>query len=621
MIPTISNFTITPVNSNSTVNSWGVFVKGFTKMKLNWTAAGTYGSTIDHYVISYNGVVSDVQNGYTSSIFSTSGDVTLYYKAVDTRNKSTQDYSKKFTVYDYIMPQIHVFQASRSQANTQQISIYSLFSASSIGDRNTVTSVKLEYKKSSSSTWVTSSASVTSGGTLTLNGFAEDSSYDLRLSITDTIGNRSQKIIKLGTSAVLLDFRAGGKGFSIGKISEKDAFEVGMKSYFNDSMYMTRGFNIFNTAGTDGKTGWVKIARITIGMTYTNYPIEFTIGRRGCPQLSKLTVMFQNQNTLDPDLHSFTYMGGLLTATIKRAGTGIWDIYVQKTEAYDNIVVADIKTNIAYCDGAKLTITYPNTFTTSSPGGTYATPLLQYDGANLSLMNGKLELGTSQFDFFGSTQIAKSGKITTDGSILAGCGNTYAGLLSSSTNRAYLSLYNNSSGSSENELILYADKTYTRKLAQLSGGASVYNEFEIYASTPHIDFHFAKSSNDYTARIIESTKGVLTAYNSISSSSDERLKQNVTDLPDDYVDFVEQLVPHLYRFKNGSDYLNAGLIAQEVKILEQKFGIEESVLVRGTGEEIKMEDGEAFIDYYSIDYNALTILLLKYVVTKLKSIE
>lgn len=621
MVPSISNISVTPVNSNATVNEWGVFVKGFSKMKINWTASGAYGSKIDHYTISYNGVASDVQNGYTSSILTSSGTSTLYYKAVDTRGRTTQDFSKSITVYDYMMPQITVFQASRQSNNPQTLSLYSIYSISSVGGKNTIKSVVLTYKRSSSSSWLTSAATISNGGTITLSGFSESVSYDLQLSVTDTIGNTSQRVIKVGTSAALLDFRAGGKGFSVGKISEKDAFEVEMKSYLNDSVYMTRGFNIFNTVGTDGTSGWVKVARITIGMSYANYPIEFTIGRRGYPQLSRLTVMFNNQNTTDPTLHSFTYSGGVLTANIKRAGSGIWDIYIKKAEAYDNIVVADVKTNIAYCDEAKLSITYPNTFTTTAPGGTAATELFGYDGVDVTLMGGKLSLGASDFSFFDTAHITQSGKITADGSILAGCSNTYSALLSSASNRAYLALYNNSAASTDNLLILYADRTYLSKTAQLSAGASVYNEFEIFAATPHIDFHFAKSTADYTARIIENAKGALTAYNSISSASDERLKKDIADLPDDYVDFVEQLVPHLYRFKNGSDYLNAGLIAQEVKILEQKFGIEESVLIRGTGEEIKMEDGEAFTDYYSIDYNALLILLLKYTITKIQALE
>ena len=66
--------------------------------------------------------------------------------------------------------------------------------------------------------------------------------------------------------------------------------------------------------------------------------------------------------------------------------------------------------------------------------------------------------------------------------------------------------------------------------------------------------------------------------------------------------------------------MNAGLIAQEVMELEKECGITESVLVRGTGKEIEI-NGEKMTDYYSIDYNALLILLLKYTTNKIQGFE
>ena len=66
--------------------------------------------------------------------------------------------------------------------------------------------------------------------------------------------------------------------------------------------------------------------------------------------------------------------------------------------------------------------------------------------------------------------------------------------------------------------------------------------------------------------------------------------------------------------------MNAGLIAQEVMELEKECGIKESVLVRGTGKEIEV-NGKKMIDYYSIDYNALLILLLKYTTNKIQEME
>ena len=44
---------------------------------------------------------------------------------------------------------------------------------------------------------------------------------------------------------------------------------------------------------------------------------------------------------------------------------------------------------------------------------------------------------------------------------------------------------------------------------QVNGSFTTKGEFEIYGSSPHIDFHFDNSTEDYTSRIIETSAGVL----------------------------------------------------------------------------------------------------------------
>ena len=132
------------------------------------------------------------------------------------------------------------------------------------------------------------------------------------------------------------------------------------------------------------------------------------------------------------------------------------------------------------------------------------------------------------------------------------------------------------------------------------------------AGTPYIDFHFGEKDypgsnlTDYTARLCEESRGIITARNSIVSSSDARLKENVVDIPDVYLQLVERLKPKMFNFI-GSDYKTTGLIAQDVLEIEKELGIMESVLIRGTGE------GD---NYYSLDYNALGVLVLAYLLKK-----
>lgn len=623
MKPSISAFELRPINSNSILQNWNILVKGQSRFSLYWNAAGTYSSSLSYFVISFNGVVSNVGNGYTTGILGFSGNTTLYYKVVDSRGMESETYSYTFTVHDYSSPQISVFTASRLEGSQQSVATYSVYSVSSINGNNSIKSANLYYRKVGVSNWTAYSGSLTSGGTVAIPGFNETFSYEFKLSITDTIGNTAQRTVYVGTASVLLDFRAGGKGFSIGKISEKNAFEVGMLAEFNQKVTLKKGFGIANSAGKNGTSCWVCIAQISIGSTYSNFPLEFTIARRGMPEYSRLTLIFKNENTLDPDVSSFVYSGGYTEAVVRRIDTSTWKLYVNKSEAYDNILLADVKNNWNW-NSNNTVITYPEaTISDSKPvGGIDAIPIIKYDGANLSLLNGSIWISPDYSSIYnGSILLGSTGDIRSKTAIYAGENNTYSSVIGSSTDYGWLALYDRNNKKWLNEIGLYSDKTMFTQMIHATEGVTAYKGFELIADKPYLDFHFGNSSGDYTARIIENTQGTLTAYNSISSASDVRLKKEVAELPESYIKLVENLTPHIYRFINGSDYMNAGLIAQEVIALEKKMGITESVLVRGTGKDIKRDDGKIITDYYSIDYNALLILLLKYTVTKIQKME
>ena len=150
-----------------------------------------------------------------------------------------------------------------------------------------------------------------------------------------------------------------------------------------------------------------------------------------------------------------------------------------------------------------------------------------------------------------------------------------------------------------------------RKAAWIRYGLELLGANE--AGTAYIDFHYGEKDyngknpvSDYTARLCEESRGIITARNSIVSSSDARLKENITDIPDVYIELVKRLQPKMFNFI-GSSYKTTGLIAQDVLEIEKELGITESVLIRGTGE------GD---NYYSLDYNALSVLMLAYLLQK-----
>lgn len=84
------------------------------------------------------------------------------------------------------------------------------------------------YKKSTDSTWTNASASFSSGTAFTFGGgnLSADYSYDIRYTIADAFTTVNVYDV-VTTAAVVMDFKAGGKGVAVGKVSEFDnTFEV-----------------------------------------------------------------------------------------------------------------------------------------------------------------------------------------------------------------------------------------------------------------------------------------------------------------------------------------------------------------------------------------------------------
>ena len=76
--------------------------------------------------------------------------------------------------------------------------------------------------------------------TLTVE-FDETSSYNFRLVVTDALESSAQEEAFVSTMDVLMDFRAGGKGLAIGKISESDNFEVKLNTIFIGDIFIRVG--------------------------------------------------------------------------------------------------------------------------------------------------------------------------------------------------------------------------------------------------------------------------------------------------------------------------------------------------------------------------------------------
>lgn len=112
----------------------------------------------------------------------------------------------------------------------------------------------------------------------------------------------------------------------------------------------------------------------------------------------------------------------------------------------------------------------------------------------------------------------------------------------------------------------------------------------------------AKVSNPSYNKLLTFSTGLLTVYGRVEQSSDKRLKKDVTDLDDKYVQLIDKLEPKEYRLIVNDERPTLGFIAQDVLQVMEEIGVEEQPLVGGTGE------GES---YYTLDYNQFIPLLVR----------
>lgn len=230
--PTLTSITATRVNGD-VPSEWGIYVQ--TKSKVTLTingAAGSYGSTISSYSITGGGF-SSTSSSFTTGFLNTSGTITFTATVTDSRGRVSSSATVSITVQAYSPPSFTSYLSQRctsggtvSDEGTYVRGLVS-FSYSSCSSKNTVTG-SIQYKKSSAISWTSAGGTFSSGTAVVFGGGAisTETSYDIKYTLTDAFSSVSIQDI-VSTASVVMDFKAGGKGVAVGKVSETDnMFEV-----------------------------------------------------------------------------------------------------------------------------------------------------------------------------------------------------------------------------------------------------------------------------------------------------------------------------------------------------------------------------------------------------------
>lgn len=230
--PTISSLTATRVNGD-VPSTWGIYVQTKSKATLAINgAAGSYGSTIASYSITGGGYTSTASS-FTTGYLNSSGSITFTATVTDSRGRVSAAATVTISVVAYSPPSFSSYLSQRclssGTVNDDGTYIRGLvsYAYASCSSKNTITRA-VYYKKASDTTWTNASVAFSSGTAFIFGGGAisTETSYDIKYTLTDAFVTISIQDI-VSTAAVVMDFKQGGKGVAVGKVSEVDkAFEV-----------------------------------------------------------------------------------------------------------------------------------------------------------------------------------------------------------------------------------------------------------------------------------------------------------------------------------------------------------------------------------------------------------
>lgn len=230
--PTISSLSAARIDGE-VPSAWGIYVQTKSKVKLTINgAAGSYGSTIKSYSITgggYSGSASTLTTGFLNN----SGTITFKATVTDSRGRVSAEASVSITVTAYSPPYFNSSLSQRCLSNgtldDDGTYIHALvsFGYSTCGGKNTL-KTSVQYKQVSAEQWTDAGVTFAANTAFTYGKgqISTETSYDVRYTLEDAFSSISVQEI-VSTAAVVMDFKSGGKGVAIGKVSESDnTFEV-----------------------------------------------------------------------------------------------------------------------------------------------------------------------------------------------------------------------------------------------------------------------------------------------------------------------------------------------------------------------------------------------------------
>lgn len=231
VLPTVG--TVSAVEATAGLASrFGAFVQNKSAINVSISGTGAKGSTIKEYQATLLGKAYS-GSSWTSDVLSSSG--TLSVKVKDSRGRWSAAKNVSITVLPYSPPAISAFRvyrvdtAGNAAEDGERLAVVYKYSVASLDSKNTA-SMKLEYKRSTATTWaqlLTGSAISEDTTVKPATAFSTDYRFDVRITVTDYFGASATYQATLPSGAVILDLRADGTGIAFGKTAERSGVDFG----------------------------------------------------------------------------------------------------------------------------------------------------------------------------------------------------------------------------------------------------------------------------------------------------------------------------------------------------------------------------------------------------------
>ena len=225
------------INDNAVAKSWGIALRGMSRVSYHVGAAGTQGATLASCLFSLGAQQLTGFSGQTPPL-SAAGIFRPTARVSDSRGRTITVEGAPLTVWDYHPPTlssvsvIRCNSAGTADENGAYLKVRAVASCAEVGGRNSV-SLTVRLRKAGGA-WGSAKSLVSGTAEILLASAGEV--YEAEFSAVDTLGSVKTVTAMSGTAAVAFHLREGGQGAAFGKRAGSDGLHCAWDAHFDSAV-------------------------------------------------------------------------------------------------------------------------------------------------------------------------------------------------------------------------------------------------------------------------------------------------------------------------------------------------------------------------------------------------